>query len=127
ETELDGLPCSLRRAPAADHEAAVRRTGMIALQLLRGDDVHGRVVGLEVVRHRHDGLTHGILVGVVIEYDEALAGVLLPRRQLWPLARTHLCDRLLGGDRVLHPRGDARHAPDRIRMALAEAPAPERV
>src|SRR5699024_5835893 len=50
EAELDQLPVPWAGLAAAQHETAVRHAGVVPGELLGGDEVHSRLIGLEVVR-----------------------------------------------------------------------------
>ena len=100
---------------------------MIALELLFADEVYRRVVLIEVVRHRLDGVLDIGGISAVLEHDEALTRVLLPRRELWVCARTDGLESTLNRHSVLLCVLDALDAADGVAVALADALAPERV
>ncbi len=111
----------------ADHEAAVRKAGVVALHLLHGNEMHGRVVIREIVRHLLDLLLNAGLVGTFLGDHEDFAGVHLAGHKLRLLACADARDGILDRDRVLAGIDDALDAADRVRVALGDAAAPEGV
>src|SRR5690606_25424132 len=126
EAELHDLR-GRRRPRTADDEAPVRHPRVVARELLGVDHVDRRVVWLEIVRHLDDGRAHRVGVRPSVEDDEALARVPLSNRELGTLPRAYTRDPGLRRDRVLDTVRDARHAPQRVGVPLAEPPPPEGV
>ena len=100
---------------------------MVAVKLFLADEVYGRVVIGEIVRHRDDGFLNGSLVRTLFGNDKALSGVLLARRQLRVLAAAHAFKRALHRDGILAGVLYAGNAANRIGVTLADTLAPERV
>src|SRR5699024_167166 len=90
---------------------------MIALELLIRYEMHGCVIGFEVVWHRHDLFADTILLGL-IGNDIHDAFVRRRLRKALPLTRTSLIDRRLRRNRVLHTALDTSNLANSIRVAL---------
>src|SRR5699024_1716477 len=93
------------------------RALMIAFELLVGYKMHGGVIGLEIVWHRHDLFTNTILLGV-IGNDIYNTFVRRRLRKVLTVTGTCLINRRLSRNRVLHAALHACDLTDGVRVAL---------
>ena len=98
---------------------------MVTVHFLLGDERHGGVILVEIVRHRNDRLLDGGLVRAVLRDDVDLPAVLLPRDELRHFTAAHGIQRLGDGHGVLPRVGNAFDAAHRIGVPLTDAAAPE--
>src|SRR5690606_41625719 len=85
------------------------------------------VVVCKIVRHDDNCFTHGIGIRALLQHDKALTFVLFTGAEFRLFAIAHTLYRSFDRQGVLHTTSHTSHTTDRIRVALAQALAPESV